>query len=167
MLKEFAESGFINIVGGCCGTTPEHIAAIHSELKGIKPRTPSKPDTGALRLSGIEPLRVASSNAPFLMVGERTNVTGSPQFKKLILEGKLDAALTVARQQVENGANIIDINFDEGMLDSEACMKRFVNLVIAEPDISRVPIMLDSSKWSVSKKGLNAHRANAFINSSR
>jgi 5-methyltetrahydrofolate--homocysteine methyltransferase len=172
LLGEFARSSLINIVGGCCGTTPAHIAAIARAAKPIKPRkffpigkqapqeTPS-----VLRLSGLEPLRVEAQNASFLMVGERTNVTGSPKFAQLIKNGDFEGALTVARQQVENGANIIDINFDEGLLDSEACMTRFLNLIASEPDIAKVPIMIDSSKWSVIEAGLKCVQGKAIVNS--
>ncbi|MCZ6674087.1 MAG: homocysteine S-methyltransferase family protein, partial [Verrucomicrobia bacterium] len=152
-LEDYASSGFINVVGGCCGTTPEHIAAIVQRVSNFSPRAPSKPSR-ALRLSGLEALNVEEKDAPFLMVGERTNVMGSPRFRKLIKNGDFEKALDIARQQVENGANLIDVNFDEGLLDSEACMERFLNLVAAEPDIVRVPVMIDSSKWSVIEVGL-------------
>jgi 5-methyltetrahydrofolate--homocysteine methyltransferase len=165
LVEEFAEAGFINIIGGCCGTTPDHIAAIVEKLVDISPRKiPELPL--ATHLSGLEPLRIKSeAGRPFLMVGERTNVTGSPAFKKLIVEGNFEQALVVARQQVENGANIIDINFDEGLLDSEACMTRFMNLIAAEPDICRVPIMIDSSKWSVIEAGLKCAQGKCIVNS--
>ena len=167
LVKEFATSGFLNVVGGCCGTTPDHIRAIVENIRGIAPRAvpPSEP---ALRLSGMEPLVLrqnANERSQFLMVGERTNVTGSPRFAKLIKAGDFNAALDVARQQVENGANVIDINFDEGLLDSEACMQRFLNLVASEPDIARVPIMIDSSKWSVIEAGLKCVQGKAIVNS--
>lgn len=162
---EFAESGFINILGGCCGTTPPHIAAIVKKSQNKKPRVLPSIDR-ATRLSGLEPLIIKNSDAnPFYMVGERTNVTGSPLFAKLIKAGNFDEALSVARQQVVNGANIIDINFDEGMLDSEKCMVHFLNLVASEPDISRVPIMIDSSKWSVIEAGLKCVQGKAIVNS--
>jgi 5-methyltetrahydrofolate--homocysteine methyltransferase len=163
-LEEFARAGLVNIVGGCCGTTPAHIRAIRARLEKYPPRRPP-PAPGGLRLSGLEPMNHAGPDAPFLLVGERTNVTGSPQFKKLIKAGDFDGALTVARQQVENGANIIDINFDEALLDGEACMTRFLNLLAAEPDISRVPIMLDSSKWSVLEAGLKCVQGKCVVNS--
>ncbi len=164
-LEEFAEAGFVNIVGGCCGTTPAHIAAIVERLGAIEPR--KIPEVAsATRLSGLEPLNVRNgTDKPFLMVGERTNVTGSPQFRKLIEQGNFDQALVVARQQVENGANVIDVNFDEGLLDSEACMTRFLNLVASEPDICRVPIMIDSSKWSVIEAGLKCIQGKGIVNS--
>lgn len=167
LLTDFAESGFINIVGGCCGTTPDHIQAISSHLKNLKPRKiPTLKHY--LRLSGLEPLNILSekaANQPFIMVGERTNVTGSPLFSKLIKEGNFDQALNVARQQVENGANIIDINFDEGLLDSKACMIKFLNLIASEPDICKVPIMIDSSKWDVIEAGLKCIQGKAIVNS--
>ncbi|MCB0407024.1 MAG: methionine synthase [Bdellovibrionales bacterium] len=165
LLKEFAEAGFINMVGGCCGTTPEHIQAIQKSLKNITPRSlPNiKP---AMRLSGLEPLVVQSdSKANFLMIGERSNVTGSPKFARLIKEGNFEEALSIARQQVENGANIIDINFDEGLIDSESAMTRFLNLCMSEPDIAKVPIMVDSSKWSVIEAGLKCIQGKSIINS--
>lgn len=163
-LEEYAEAGLINIVGGCCGTTPEHIDAIHKRLQERRPRTRHEVPQ-ALRLSGLEPFGIQEKRAPFVMVGERTNVTGSPKFARLIKEEKFDEALKVARQQVENGANVIDINFDEGMLDSEACMTKFLNLVASEPDISRVPIMIDSSKWSVIEAGLKCVQGKSIVNS--
>ncbi|MEO0335068.1 MAG: methionine synthase, partial [Pseudomonadota bacterium] len=166
LLVDFAEAGFLNAVGGCCGTTPGHIKAIHETLKTKSPR--SVPDvSSSLKLSGLEPLTVEnkSAGANFLIVGERTNVTGSPKFSRLIKEDNFDEALSVARQQVENGANILDVNFDEGLLDSEACMVRFLNLCMSEPDISRVPIMIDSSKWSVIEAGLKCVQGKAIVNS--
>lgn len=162
---EFADAGFINILGGCCGTTPDHINAI---AKKCKPKAPRKiPEIKkATRLSGLEPFTIEDThNKPFYMVGERTNVTGSPLFAKLIKAGNFDEALSVARQQVENGANIIDINFDEGLLDSKACMVHFLNLVASEPDISRVPVMIDSSKWEVIEAGLKCVQGKAIVNS--
>ncbi len=162
---EFVDAGFINILGGCCGTTPDHINAIVKKCKTKKPRiTPLIKK--ATRLSGLEPFTIEDThNKPFYMVGERTNVTGSPLFAKLIKASNFDEALSVARQQVENGANIIDINFDEGMLDSKACMIHFLNLVGSEPDISRVPIMIDSSKWEVLEAGLKCLQGKAIVNS--
>lgn len=162
---EFAESGFINILGGCCGTTPPHIAAIVKKVHTISPRKIPTIEK-ATKLSGLEALTIKlAPNNPFYMVGERTNVTGSPLFAKLIKAGNFDEALSVARQQVENGANIIDINFDEGLLDSKACMVHFLNLVASEPDISRVPIMIDSSKWEVIEAGLKCVQGKAIVNS--
>ncbi len=165
LLVEFAQAGFINLVGGCCGTTPPHIAAIAKKLSAV-PQRKIPTLVPAMHLSGLEPLTIKSEGQrPFLMVGERTNVTGSPAFKKMIVEGNFEQGLVVARQQVENGANIIDINFDEGLLDSEACMTRFMNLVAAEPDICRVPIMIDSSKWSVIEAGLKCSQGKCIVNS--
>jgi len=165
LLEEFAQAGFINLVGGCCGTTPSHIAAIAKKLKSIPPRKiPTLPR--ATHLSGLEPLTLKNEvGRPFVMVGERTNVTGSPQFRKIIEAGNFDQALVIARQQVENGANIIDVNFDEGLLDSEACMTRFMNLIASEPDICRVPVMIDSSKWSVIEAGLKCVQGKCIVNS--
>jgi 5-methyltetrahydrofolate--homocysteine methyltransferase len=163
VLEEFANSGLLNIVGGCCGTTPEHIAAIRQAVSKYPPR--EIPITSPYtRLSGLEPF-VITPETNFVNVGERTNVTGSAQFKKMILEGRYDDALIVARQQVENGAQIIDINMDEGMLDAEAAMVRFLNLIAAEPDIARVPVMIDSSKWSVIEAGLKCVQGKAVVNS--
>lgn len=159
-VKEFAQAGFINLLGGCCGTTPDHIAEIVNQCRKEAPRLIPVTEPGSY-FSGLEGLIVR----PFLMVGERTNVTGSPQFAKLIRENKFDEALTVARQQVENGANIIDVNFDEGMLDSQACMDTFLKLVASEPDICRVPIMIDSSKWSVIETGLKCIQGKSIVNS--
>ncbi|MCX7977977.1 MAG: methionine synthase [Bdellovibrionaceae bacterium] len=165
VLSEFADSGFLNIVGGCCGTTPAHIAAVAQAMRGKKPRKPVTLEP-RLRLSGLEPLNLTGSGPrTFVMVGERTNVTGSPKFAKLVKEGRLDEALGIARSQVENGANILDINFDEGMLDSVACMRNFLHLLAAEPEISRVPLMLDSSKWEVLEAGLKCVQGKAIVNS--
>jgi 5-methyltetrahydrofolate--homocysteine methyltransferase len=162
-IGEFARSGLVNIVGGCCGTTPKHIAAFAEAIKGVKPRAiPEKPKY--LRLSGLEPFTV-TPETNFVNVGERTNVTGSAKFKKLIVGGDYDAALDVARQQVEAGAQVIDINMDEGLLDSEAAMTRFLNLVAGEPDIAKVPVMVDSSKWSVIEAGLKCVQGKPIVNS--
>ncbi|MBI2058545.1 MAG: methionine synthase [Nitrospirae bacterium] len=163
ILAEFAESGLINMVGGCCGTTPAHIRAIAEAVKGKKPRAiPSIPRT--LRLSGFEPL-VMRSDSNFVNIGERTNITGSPKFSKLILAGSFEEALSVARDQVDSGAQVIDVNMDEAMLDSQAAMVRFLNLVASEPDIARVPIMVDSSKWSVIEAGLQCLQGKGVVNS--
>lgn len=164
-VAEFVDSGFINILGGCCGTTPDHIAAIVKKCQEKNPR--KRPEIKkATRLSGLEPFTIESThNNPFYMVGERTNVTGSPLFAKLIKAGNFDEALSVARQQVENGANIIDINFDEGLLDSKACMTHFLNLIASEPDIARVPVMIDSSKWEVLEAGLKCLQGKPIVNS--
>ncbi len=163
VLREFAESGFVNVVGGCCGTTPAHIAHIASVIEGIAPRAVPTVEK-RLRLSGLEPLTVGPP-IRFVNVGERTNVTGSRKFAKLILDGKYDDALSVARQQVENGAQMIDVNMDEGMLDAEAAMVRFLNLIASEPDIAKVPIMVDSSKWSVIEAGLKRVQGKPVVNS--
>lgn len=164
-LLEFAETGFLNIVGGCCGTTPPHIAAISQRLRSVKPR-PLQELESRTRLSGLESLNLKSDGErPFIMVGERTNVTGSPKFASLIKEGKFDEALAIARQQVENGANIIDINFDEAMIDGPKAMKDFLNLVASEPDICKVPIMIDSSKWQVIEEGLKCLQGKGIVNS--
>jgi 5-methyltetrahydrofolate--homocysteine methyltransferase len=163
ILKEFAESGLVNIVGGCCGTTPDHIRAIANAVRDVAPRTiPTPPPV--LRLSGLEPL-VIGPDSNFVNVGERTNVTGSKKFADLILGGHYDQALEVARQQVEAGAVVIDINFDEGMLDAEAAMTRFLNLVATEPAIAKVPIMIDSSKWQVIEAGLRCVQGKSIVNS--
>ncbi|WP_371877290.1 methionine synthase [Telluria mixta] len=163
LLREFADAGFVNIAGGCCGTTPEHIQAIGELLKDCPPRViPDIPV--ALRLSGLEPF-VVDDTSLFVNVGERTNVTGSKAFARMILNEQFDEALSVARQQVENGAQVIDINMDEAMLDSQAAMTRFLNLIASEPDISRVPIMIDSSKWSVIEAGLKCVQGKAIVNS--
>jgi 5-methyltetrahydrofolate--homocysteine methyltransferase len=165
LMKDFAEDGLINIVGGCCGTTPAHIAAIVKQVKAVKPRS-LPPQKEAMRLSGLEPLTISDERVTkFFMVGERTNVTGSPKFSRLIKEGKYEEALDVGRSQVENGANIIDINFDEGLIDGVESMSHFLNLVAAEPDISRVPIMIDSSKWEVIEAGLKCVQGKAIVNS--
>ncbi|MFA0566656.1 methionine synthase [Vibrio gallaecicus] len=162
-VKEWAESGFLNLIGGCCGTTPEHIRQMAEVVEGVKPR--QLPDIPvACRLSGLEPLTI-SKESLFVNVGERTNVTGSARFKRLIKEELYDEALSVAREQVENGAQIIDINMDEGMLDAEACMVRFLNLCASEPEISKVPVMVDSSKWEVIEAGLKCIQGKGIVNS--
>ena len=163
LLKEFAESGFINIAGGCCGTTPPHIQAIAEALKDIKPRqVPEVEQT--TKLSGLEPFEI-NDDSLFVNVGERTNVTGSKAFARMILNEQFEEALQVARQQVENGAQIIDINMDEGMLDAIKAMSHFLNLIASEPDIARVPIMIDSSKWDVIEAGLKCVQGKAIVNS--
>jgi 5-methyltetrahydrofolate--homocysteine methyltransferase len=163
LVKEFAESGFINIAGGCCGTTPAHINAIYESIKALPPRAvPSfAPVT---KLSGLEPF-IIDDVSLFVNVGERTNVTGSKAFARLIINEQYDEALSVARQQVENGAQVIDINMDEGMLDAVKAMTHFLNLIASEPDIARVPIMIDSSKWSVIEAGLKCVQGKAIVNS--
>ena len=162
-LREWAQNGWLNIVGGCCGTTPGHIKLIAEAIRGLPPRVPStvEPHT---RLSGLEAVTIRPESN-FVNIGERTNVTGSPAFSKLILAGDYDAALSVARQQVEGGAQIIDINMDEGMLDSQAAMEKFLRLVASEPDISRVPIMVDSSKWDILETGLKNIQGKPVVNS--
>jgi 5-methyltetrahydrofolate--homocysteine methyltransferase len=163
VIKEFATSGFLNIAGGCCGTTPAHIKAIAEALKDVPPRRIPIIEH-RLRLSGLEPFNIGDDTL-FVNVGERTNVTGSKMFARLILNGDYAEAVSVARQQVENGAQIIDINMDEAMLDSQAAMARFVNLLASEPDISRVPLMIDSSKWDVIEAGLKCVQGKAVVNS--
>lgn len=163
VLTQFAEEGLFNIVGGCCGTTPDHIALMAKNVSTLTPRIiPAHPQL--MRLSGYEPF-IMRPELNFVNIGERTNVTGSAKFAKLIKENKYDEALSVALQQVEAGAQIIDINMDEGMLDSEAAMVTFLNLIAAEPDIARVPIMIDSSKWSVIEKGLQCIQGKGIVNS--
>jgi 5-methyltetrahydrofolate--homocysteine methyltransferase len=163
VIGEFADRGWVNLVGGCCGTTPEHIRAIAERVSSATARTiPKRPVLS--RLAGLEPLTLGPDSL-FANVGERTNVTGSARFRKLIEADNYDEALTVARQQVENGAQLIDINMDEGMLDSEAAMDRFLKLIASEPDISRVPIMIDSSKWSVIVAGLKCVQGKGIVNS--
>ncbi len=163
LVGEFAESGLVNIVGGCCGTTPAHIHAIAKRVAGLAPRR--IPDiTPLLRLSGLEPFAL-TKEIRFVNVGERTNVTGSAKFRKLIKEGDFSAALDVARDQVVAGAQVIDINMDEGLLDSEAAMVTFLNLVAAEPDIARVPVMVDSSKFQVIEAGLKCIQGKPIVNS--
>jgi 5-methyltetrahydrofolate--homocysteine methyltransferase len=163
VLRDFAEQGWLNIVGGCCGTGFEHIRLISETVATLPPRVPSQPEKH-LRLSGLEPLTV-TPESNFIMVGERTNVTGSPKFAQLIKGGDLDAALKVARQQIDGGANILDVNMDEGLLDSEAIMSEFLNLIASEPDIAKVPIMVDSSKWSVLEAGLKTLQGKSVVNS--
>jgi 5-methyltetrahydrofolate--homocysteine methyltransferase len=162
-LREWAANGWLNIVGGCCGTTPPHIKAIAEAVRGLPRRVPLRTEP-YLRLSGLEAITVRP-DSNFINVGERTNVTGSPKFAKLILGGQYDEALAVARQQVENGAQIIDINMDEGMLDSEKAMVHFLNLIASEPDIGRVPVMIDSSRWSVLEAGLKCIQGKGVVNS--
>ncbi|MDP7048168.1 MAG: methionine synthase [Verrucomicrobiota bacterium] len=162
-LHDWAANGWLNIVGGCCGTTPEHIRHIAEVVADCEPRRLAKPDPW-LRLSGMEALTVRPESN-FINVGERTNVTGSPRFAKLIKNDQYEEALGVAWQQVENGAQIIDVNMDESLLDSEAAMTRFLNLIASEPDISRVPVMIDSSKWSVIEAGLKCLQGKGIVNS--
>ncbi|THB67227.1 MAG: methionine synthase [Gammaproteobacteria bacterium] len=163
LLREWAQSGLLNIVGGCCGTTPEFISAIAEAVKGVPPRIPPQIKKGC-RLSGLEPLNIFDDTL-FINVGERNNVTGSAKFKRLIIEKDYEAALEVSRTQVEDGAHIIDINMDEGMLDAKEEMTTFLNLVAAEPDICKVPIMVDSSKWEVIEAGLKCIQGKSIVNS--
>ncbi|HEV8185262.1 MAG TPA: methionine synthase, partial [Chthoniobacterales bacterium] len=171
-LRDWAQNGWLNVVGGCCGTTPDHIRRIAEMVRDCPPRTwepPQRGDRGAqapptLQLSGLEPLNITSEFG-FVVIGERTNITGSPRFSKLILSGDYDAAVAVARQQVKGGANILDVNMDEGMIDSEATMTRFLNLIGSEPEIARIPVMIDSSKWSVIEAGLRCIQGKGVVNS--
>src|SRR6516164_6725768 len=173
-LKRWAEKGWLNLVGGCCGTTPDHIRAIANAVHDCEPRPfrASMSDAGngtafyrnALQLSGLEPLNITPGFG-LVVVGERTNITGSPKFSKLVLGGDFDGALAVARQQVQGGANILDVNMDEAMIDSEAAMTRFLNLIASEPEIARIPIMIDSSMWSVIEAGLKCVQGKAVVNS--
>jgi 5-methyltetrahydrofolate--homocysteine methyltransferase len=163
ILEEYARAGFLNVAGGCCGTTPDHIREIARRLDGIAPRTPPMIEK-KLRLSGLEPLNIGDDSL-FVNVGERTNVTGSRAFARMILAGDFSQALSVARQQVENGAQVIDVNMDEAMLDSVTTMTRFMNLIASEPDISRVPVMIDSSKWDVIEAGLKCVQGKPVVNS--
>jgi len=163
VLGEFGRTGLLNIVGGCCGTTPDHIRAFAEAVRGVAPRTPP-PDDHRTRLSGLEPL-VLDRDSLFVNIGERTNVTGSRQFARLILDGRFADAVEVARDQVANGAQAIDVNMDEGMLDSAEAMGRFLRLIAAEPDISRVPVLVDSSKWSVIEAGLKCVQGRSVVNS--
>jgi 5-methyltetrahydrofolate--homocysteine methyltransferase len=162
-IGEWAQAGIINIAGGCCGTSPDHICAIAAALKGMKPRRPASADF-RLRLAGLEACNIGDDSL-FVNVGERTNVTGSKAFARMILEGRFDDALAVARQQVENGAQVVDINMDEAMLDSQAAMVRFLHLIGSEPDICKVPLMLDSSKWEVIEAGLKCIQGKGIVNS--
>jgi 5-methyltetrahydrofolate--homocysteine methyltransferase len=163
LVEDFIQHGFVNIVGGCCGTTPEHIGCIAAKAKNVAPR--KIPQIAPyMRLSGLEPVTITPESI-FVNIGERTNITGSPKFSKLILGGDFEAALAVARQQVEGGAQVIDVNMDEGMIDSEASMTKFLNLIASEPDISKLPIMVDSSKWTVIEAGLKCLQGKGIVNS--
>ncbi|WP_447044213.1 methionine synthase [Vreelandella sp. H-I2] len=163
IVSEFASSGLVNIIGGCCGSTPEHIRAIADSVRDMAPRIiPER--SRACRLSGLEPFNIEADSL-FVNVGERTNVTGSARFKRLIVEEDFTTALEVALEQVENGAQVIDINMDEGMLESKEAMERFLNLIAGEPDIARVPIMIDSSKWEIIEAGLKCVQGKAVVNS--
>ncbi|MCE7031269.1 methionine synthase [Lysobacter sp. GX 14042] len=163
-LGEFARAGLLNLVGGCCGTTPEHIRAIAAAVDGVRPRAVPADTARHTRLSGLEPLAI-TPQSNFINVGERTNVTGSARFRKLIKDGRLDEAVAVARQQVEGGAQVLDVNMDEGLLDSKKAMVEFLNLIAAEPDIARIPVMVDSSKWEVIEAGLKCLQGKGIVNS--
>jgi 5-methyltetrahydrofolate--homocysteine methyltransferase len=163
IVSEFARSGLVNLLGGCCGTTPEHIRAMVNLIDGVPPRVPPERSM-ALRLSGLEPLNITADSL-FVNVGERTNITGSVKFRNLIRDGDYNSALSVARQQVENGAQVIDVNMDEGMIDGLAAMDRFIKLIASEPDISRVPLMVDSSKFEVIEAGLRCVQGKPIVNS--
>ena len=162
-VHDFIEHGFLNVVGGCCGTTPDHIRKIAELAKNAKPRKRAEVEP-LMRLSGLEPVTLRPESN-FMNIGERTNITGSKKFSKLILSGDYEGALTIARDQVEGGAQVIDVNMDEGMLDSEAAMVKFLNLIASEPDISKLPIMIDSSKWNVIEAGLKCVQGKAIVNS--
>ncbi len=163
VLGEFADNGWVNIVGGCCGTTPAHIRAIADAMRGKPPRRPPPPRHDTI-FSGLEPL-VIRPDSTFIMIGERTNVSGSKKFARLVREGNLAEAVSVARQQVEGGANIIDVNMDEGLLDGPKVMTEFLNLLAAEPDVARVPVMIDSSNWAVLEAGLKCVQGKSIVNS--
>jgi len=163
VLGTFAREGLLNIVGGCCGTRPEHIAAIRAAIEGVAPRTIARP-ARHMRLSGLEPLTI-TPETNFVVIGERTNITGSAAFRRLIKDDKYDEAVAVARQQVEGGANILDVCMDEGMIDGVAAMRRFVNLIASEPDIARLPVMVDSSKFAVIEAGLECLQGKGIVNS--
>jgi len=163
VLGDFARSGWLNIVGGCCGTRPEHVAAIAAAVDGVAPRAPSTP-TRHTRLSGLEPLTI-TPESNFILVGERTNITGSKKFRRLVLDGDYEQAVEVARQQVASGANVLDVCMDEGMLDGEVAMKRFLNLIASEPDIARIPVMVDSSRFSILEVGLRCLQGKGVANS--
>ena len=163
VMREFAESGYLNLAGGCCGTTPDHVRALRRELQGLPPRNvPEIPVR--CRLSGLEPVTIGPDSL-FVNIGERTNVTGSARFRKLIREGDFETALQVARQQVDSGAQLLDVNMDEGLLDSVGAMKTFLNLVATEPDIARIPVVIDSSRWEVIEEGLRCVQGKGIVNS--
>ncbi len=164
LLREFARSGLVNLLGGCCGTTPEHIRSIVQAVDGVAPRSFDLERERVTCFSGLETLTIRP-DSNFQMIGERTNVTGSARFRKLIQQGDLGAGLDVAREQVRSGANLLDVNMDEGMLDSEACMATFLNLIASEPEIARIPIVIDSSKWSVIQAGLKCVQGKCVVNS--
>ncbi|MGB2332818.1 MAG: homocysteine S-methyltransferase family protein, partial [Litorivicinaceae bacterium] len=163
IVAEYAEAALVNVIGGCCGTTPEHVRLIAEKVASHQPREIAAKEP-VMRLSGLEPF-IANDTTRFVNIGERTNVTGSAMFKRLILNGEFDEALAVARQQVENGAQVIDINMDEGMLDSKSAMVTFLNLIASEPDISKVPVMIDSSKWDILEAGMQCIQGKGIVNS--
>jgi 5-methyltetrahydrofolate--homocysteine methyltransferase len=162
-LHEFGKSGFINMVGGCCGTTPIHIAAIARAVEGLPAREP-QPACPYLRLSGLEALTL-TPDVRFVNIGERCNIAGSRAFKNMILKGDYEKALSVARSQVENGAQVLDFNMDEGLLDGEAAMTRFCRLAVSDPDVTKVPLMIDSSKFHVIEAGLQSVQGKCIVNS--
>jgi 5-methyltetrahydrofolate--homocysteine methyltransferase len=162
-LFEFSESGWLNIVGGCCGTTPDHIRHLSDAVSGLTPRTPS-PESSESSFSGLEPLTIRD-DSNLIMIGERTNVSGSRRFSRLVRDGELDEAVAVARHQVDGGANVIDVNMDEALLDGPVAMRDFLNLIAAEPDVARVPIMIDSSNWEVIEAGLKCVQGKSIVNS--
>ena len=164
LLREFAQSGFVNILGGCCGTTPDHIAAIAKAVEGLPPRVRPTDLPRYTQFSGLETLTIRP-DANFQMIGERTNVTGSKKFARLITGGDYTGAVDVALDQVRGGANLLDVNMDEGMLDSEQAMTTFLNLIATEPEIARIPVMVDSSKWSVIEAGLKCLQGKGVVNS--
>jgi len=164
LLREFAQSGLVNVLGGCCGTTPEHVAAIAQAVEGLPPRTPAERRPGITHFSGLETLEIRP-DSNFIMIGERTNVTGSARFRRLIKNEEHDTALEVALDQVRGGANLLDVNMDEGLLDSEQAITTFLNLVASEPEIARIPIVVDSSKWSVLEAGLRCVQGKGLVNS--
>ncbi len=164
LVGEFAESGLVNLLGGCCGTTPEHIRAIHERVAGLPPRPLPRERSTLTHLAGLEALTIRP-DSNFLMIGERTNVTGSARFRKLIKNDDMEAALAVALEQVRGGANLLDVNMDEGLLDSVACMQRFLQLIASEPEIARIPIVIDSSRWEVLEAGLQCCQGKSVVNS--
>src|SRR5690606_19267050 len=164
LVGEFMADGLVNVIGGCCGTTPDHIAALAKEAAKHAPRKVAPIENAIPEFSGLEPLRIFKGSN-FVNIGERTNVTGSAAFRKLIKEGKFDEAVSVARQQVENGAQVIDVNMDEGLIDGVQAMRKLLNLIAAEPDIARVPVMVDSSKFAVVEAGLKCVQGKGIANS--
>lgn len=160
----FADNNLINLVGGCCGTSTSYIAALSKKMKGRKPRALPPPKDRVMRLSGLEPLNV-TADLNFVNVGERCNIAGSARFKRLIKANDFGTAVAVAQRQVENGAQILDINMDDGLVDGVKAMKKFINLIAAEPDIARIPFMIDSSKFEIVKRGLQCFQGKCLVNS--